>query len=184
MNYKEVKSISLEGYTKEKGDKVKLTYLSWAWAVDKILELDPAANWTFSDPTYYADGSVMVYCSVTAFEKTMTAFLPVLDHRNQPIFGPNAMQINTAMQRCLVKAIALHGLGLYLYQGEDYPENDGQDHIDAMNDAETPEELAGAFGLAWKAIKNPRSRESIRGVYELNKKRLEKGTKNEATQPV
>jgi hypothetical protein len=73
--------------------------------------------------------TVMVFCSVTAFDKTMTAQLPVLDFRNQAIPKPNAMQVNTAMQRCLAKAIALHGLGLYIYQGEDLPEADVLERI-------------------------------------------------------
>ena len=49
---------------------------------------------------------------------------PVLDHRNQPIENANAFQINTSIQRCLAKAIALHGLGLYIFAGEDLPEAD------------------------------------------------------------
>ncbi len=47
---------------------------------------------------------------------------PVLDHRNQTLEQPNAFQINTSIQRCLAKAIALHGLGLYIFRGEDLPE--------------------------------------------------------------
>jgi hypothetical protein len=63
----------------------------------------------------------MVFCSVTAFGKTMTAQLPVLDYQNKAIKNPSAMDVNTAMQRCLAKAIALHGIGLYIYAGEDLP---------------------------------------------------------------
>lgn len=97
------------------------SYLSWAYAVDQLLQLDPAANWEYQTPIMYGD-TMMVACTVTTFGKSMTAHLPVMDHRNNPIPGPNAFQVNTAMQRCLVKAIALHGLGLYLYAGEDLPE--------------------------------------------------------------
>jgi len=64
----------------------------------------------------------MVFCSVMAFGKTMTAQLPVLDFSNKAMKNPDAMAVNTAMQRCLAKAIALHGLGLYIYQGEDLPD--------------------------------------------------------------
>ncbi|MGM9458240.1 DUF1071 domain-containing protein, partial [Lacticaseibacillus rhamnosus] len=53
---------------------------------------------------------------------TLSQVHPVLDNRNKPIEKPNAFQINTSIQRCLAKAIALHGLGLYIYQGEDLPE--------------------------------------------------------------
>ena len=59
----------------------------------------------------------------------MTSQLPVLDFKNQAIKNPNAMHLNTAMQRCLAKAIALHGLGLYIFQGEDLPEGDVLERI-------------------------------------------------------
>jgi hypothetical protein len=65
--------------------------------------------------------TMMVFCSVTAFGKTMTAQLPVLDYQNKAIKNPDAMAVNTAMQRCLAKAIALHGIGLYIYSSEDLP---------------------------------------------------------------
>jgi hypothetical protein len=68
----------------------------------------------------------MIYCTVTAFGISRTAQLPVMDYRNQPIPNPNAFQVNTAMQRCLAKAIALHGIGLYIYNGEDLPPADTQ----------------------------------------------------------
>lgn len=98
-----------------------LSYLSWAFAVDSLLQADPSANWDYPDPTVYADQTVMVHCAVIAFGKTMRAHLPVMDHRNKPITSPNAFDMNTSMQRCLVKAIALHGIGLYIYAGEDLP---------------------------------------------------------------
>jgi hypothetical protein len=66
----------------------------------------------------------MVFCTVEAFGKKMTAQLPVMDYRNKAIANPDAMSVNTAMQRCLAKAIALHGLGLYIYTGEDLPQED------------------------------------------------------------
>jgi hypothetical protein len=97
------------------------TYLSWAWAVDTLLRADPTACWEYGEPMRFNE-SVMVFCTVTAFGKPMTMQLPVIDFRNKPISNPSAMDVNTAMMRCLVKAIALHGLGLYIYAGEDIPE--------------------------------------------------------------
>ena len=63
----------------------------------------------------------MVFCKVTAFGKSRAAQLPVMDFRNRAILNPNAYEVNTAMQRCLAKAISLHGLGMYIYAGEDLP---------------------------------------------------------------
>ena len=97
-----------------------LSYLSWAWAVDQLLSVDENANWEYLEPLSFGD-TLMVRCSVTALGKTMTAQLPVMDYKNKAIHNPNAFDVNTAMQRCLAKAIALHGLGLYIYAGEDVP---------------------------------------------------------------
>jgi len=82
---------------------------------------DPLATWVYQEPVRFGE-TLMVFCSVTAFGKTMQAQLPVMDYRNKAIPSPNAFAVNTAMQRCLVKAIALHGLGLYIYAGEDLPD--------------------------------------------------------------
>lgn len=103
--------------------KNNLSYLSWAWAVDRLLRADPGANWTYNEPVSYGQ-TLMVSCTVTAFDKPMTMQLPVMDYRNKAIANPDAFAVNTAMQRCLVKAIALHGLGLYIYAGEDLPYED------------------------------------------------------------
>ena len=69
----------------------------------------------------------MVFCTVVANDIARTAQLPVMDYRNKAISEPDAFAINTAMQRCLAKAIALHGLGLYIYNGEDVPPDLGAD---------------------------------------------------------
>ena len=66
----------------------------------------------------------MVWVTVIIFEKPMTCQLPVMDHRNKAIPMPDAFQVNTAIMRCMTKALSLHGLGLYIYAGEDVPEGD------------------------------------------------------------
>jgi len=119
-NYQTLRAINVNGHTEKKNN---LTYLSWAWAVDQLLMQDPNATWTYSEPAKFGE-TLMVFCTVTAFGKPMTAQLPVMDYRNKAIPNPDAFAVNTAMQRCLAKAIALHGLGLYIYAGEDLPEED------------------------------------------------------------
>lgn len=103
--------------------KAGLSYLSWAWAVDKLMRADPLANWQFHEPQMFGE-TMMVSCTVTAFGKPLTMHLPVMDHRNKAIPNPNAFDVNKNMMRCLVKAIACHGLGLYIYAGEDLPEGE------------------------------------------------------------
>jgi len=120
MKYTELRKINVSEHIEKKNG---LSYLSWAWAVDTLLQQDPMATWEYKEPKQFGD-TLMVFCSVTAFGKTMTAQLPVLDYRNKAIINPDAMSVNTAMQRCLAKAIALHGIGLYIYSGEDLPESE------------------------------------------------------------
>ena len=117
MKFNELRKINVNDHIEKKNG---LSYLSWAWAVDTLLSHDPAATWTYDEPKAFGK-TLMVFCTVEAFGKKMTAQLPVLDYRNQAIPEPNAMQVNTAMQRCLVKTIALFGIGLYIYAGEDLP---------------------------------------------------------------
>lgn len=100
--------------------KQNLTYLSWPHAVNALMEHDPLANWVFHDPVMYGE-TMMVSCTVTAFNKPITMHLPVMDHRNQAVKSPDAVVVNKNMMRCLVKAIACHGLGLSVYAGEDLP---------------------------------------------------------------
>ena len=118
--FAELAAIDVSKYVEKKQN---LSYLSWAWAVDQLLRRDPAANWTYHDPVRFGD-TMMVSCTVTAFGLPRTCHLPVMDNRNKAIANPDAFAVNTAMQRCLVKAIALHGLGLYIYAGEDVPRAD------------------------------------------------------------
>ena len=106
--------------------KQNLSYLSWAWAWAEALKADPAATFEVKlfDGKAYMDinGTGMVWVTVTIFGKPMTCFLPVMNHRNQPIQNPDAFQVNTAIMRCMTKGLALHGLGLYIYAGEDLPQ--------------------------------------------------------------
>jgi hypothetical protein len=106
--------------------KQGLSYLPWAWAVDLLLRADPTATWEYRDfngapHLTLADGTAMV---VAAFGQSRTMQLPVMDHRNRAIANPDAFAVNTAMQRALVKCVALHGIGLYLYAGEGLPDGD------------------------------------------------------------
>jgi hypothetical protein len=118
--YLELRKINVNDNAEKKG---RFTYLSWAWAVDQLLQLDPMATWEYKEPMKFGD-SMMVFCTVTAFGKSMTAQLPVMNNQNKSMLNPDSFAVNTAMQRCLAKAIALHGLGLYIYAGEDLPEDE------------------------------------------------------------
>ena len=99
-----------------------------------------------------------------------------MDHRNKAISEPDAFQVNTAMQRCLAKAISLHGIGLYIYAGEDLPEEtkeDPTDHLKIVSEAENMEDLKQAFTTAYKALKNnPEAIKQLDAAKEQRKKEL------------
>jgi len=150
MNQTDLLKINVNDHTEKKNG---LTYLSWAWAWAEVLKVDPAA--TYKVEMYanaagsvvpYMDlgNSCMVWVTVTIFGKPMTCQLPILDFRNKPIASPNAFDVNTSIMRCLAKGIALHGLGLYIYAGEDLPETDPAKETSTMGEL-TKKEDAPAY---------------------------------------
>jgi len=102
------------------------SYLSWPFAVAQLRLADPTSTWEvrrFSGLPYLAcEAGVFVEVAVTVQGVCLSQIHPVLDGRNRPLQAPTAFDINTSIMRCLVKAIALHGLGLYIYAGEDLPQ--------------------------------------------------------------
>jgi hypothetical protein len=104
-----------------------LSYLSWAWAWTEVLKVDPQATWEAVEfdgypAKFLPDQSAMVKVIVTIKAHTKSCWLPVMDHRNKAIKNPDAFAINTALVRCMTKAVSMHGLGLHIYAGEDLPE--------------------------------------------------------------
>ena len=150
--YNELRKINVNEHTEKKG---QLTYLSWAWAVDTLLQHDPSAVWEFPEPKYFGD-TVMVFCNVTAFGKTMKMQLPVMDNRNNAISNPDARKISDATMRCLAKCIACFGIGLYIYAGEDLPtgemDNAVADWLAAIDACSTLEELKDVYMKATAAV--------------------------------
>jgi len=109
-----------------------LSYLSWAWAWGILKKHFPDASFekhwfTYSDGysiPYAMDkqGNAFVKVTVTVADAAITEVMPVLNHSNRAVQKPDSFQVNTALQRCLTKAIGLHGLGHYIYAGEDLPD--------------------------------------------------------------
>lgn len=137
--------------TKHIEKKNKFSYLSWVWALDTMYQFDDKAKYEFTERETFPDGTVMVYCNVKIQGITKRGFLPVMDYKNTAVSNPNARQISDAMQRCLVKTIALHGLGLSLYAGEDLPE----DKADKKADTPPVKPLTGEeFLMIQNGLKN------------------------------
>ena len=118
--------INVNGKTEQKNG---LTYLSWAWAWGEIKKLFPDATYTIYENAdgwcYHTDGKtcwVKTGVSVNGIEHI--EYLPVMDFKNKsiPANAVTSFDVNKAIQRSLTKAVARHGLGLYIYAGEDLPE--------------------------------------------------------------
>lgn len=153
---KDLLELNVNEYTETKN---KLKYLSWAWACTKALEHDPEfcyAIQMFDNKPYIYDENLgyMVFTTVTLGGMTKSMQLPVLDGANYPkkateythitstgktfkIEAADMFDINTAIMRCLAKNLALFGLGMYIYRGEDLPEE-----TEDPNNPLTPEEKA------------------------------------------
>jgi hypothetical protein len=152
MNQLDLLKINVNEHTEKKNG---LTYLSWAWAWAEALKADPLATFNvamFGDKCYMEiNGTAMVWVTVTLFGKPIACMLPVMDSSNKPItiagvttvnkYGKeiftilDSFNVNTAIMRCMTKCLALHGLGLYIYAGEDLPET--------AEVAEGPKEVMG-----------------------------------------
>lgn len=111
-----------------------LTYLSWAWAWGETKKRYPEAIYTIYENNdgwnYFTDGKTCwVKTGVTIEGLEHIEYLPVMDYRNKSIPADNvtSFDVNKAIQRSLTKALARHGLGLYIYAGEDLP--DGEEEI-------------------------------------------------------
>lgn len=126
--FKELNAINVNKMTEKKGN---LTYLSWAFAWQEVKKLCPDMNRTVYENAegnnYHTDGrTAWVKVGVTIGGIEHIDYLPIMDARNNaiPVEKVTSFDVNKAIQRSTTKAIGLHGLGLYIYAGEDTPEDD------------------------------------------------------------
>lgn len=124
--FETLNAINVNGHTEKKNG---LTYLSWAWAWAKVKESYPDSFFTiYENPEgliYFHDGrTAWVKTGVTIEGQELIEYLPVMDYNNRSltIDRITSFDVNKAIQRSLTKACARHGLGLYIYAGEDLPE--------------------------------------------------------------
>jgi hypothetical protein len=124
--------------------KNNLTYLSWAWAWGEIKKQHPDATYTIYENkdgwNYHTDGrTCWVKTGMTVQGIEHIEYLPVMDHRNASISADKvtSFDVNKAIQRSLTKAAARHGLGLYIYAGEDLPDDGEEKPVPASKLSET-----------------------------------------------
>ena len=118
----DLSAINVNDHIQKKGN---LSYLSWAWAWSTLMTKYPESYYVFQD-NRTENGTVMVECVLTIHEgeevATRTMWLPVMDHKNKAIVDPDTRAISDTRMRCLVKCLAMFGLGFYIYAGEDIPQ--------------------------------------------------------------
>ena len=126
MDFAELYQTDVRAHIEKKG---KFSYLSWPYAVAELRKNCPDSTWTIShfgdnnQPYCQTDAGCFVEVTVYVNDVGFTQIHPVLNFKNQTVESPNAFEVNTSIQRCLVKAIALAtGIGLHIYAGEDLPE--------------------------------------------------------------
>ncbi len=132
-------AINVNDHLEKKG---QFSYLSWPYAVAQLRLFDETATWEVMRfnglPFLTTDNGTFVEVAVTVKSITLSQIHPVLDNKNKPIITPTVFDINTSIQRCLVKAIALHGLGLNVYAGEDLPATDNSINTNASGQSFKP----------------------------------------------
>ena len=137
--YSEIREINVNKHVEKKGG---LSYLSWAWAWDIFKQEYPEATYKIIKtaeglPYFESNVGAMVYTEVTVAQVTHEMWLPVMDGANKAMkreaytykgkYGEKTcdafdmFDVNKAIMRCLVKNLAMHGLAIYIYAGEDIP---------------------------------------------------------------
>ena len=155
--YEKLAAINVNGHTEKKNG---LTYLSWAWAWAEVKKAFPNATYTIYENAdgwfYHTDGkTAWVKTGVTIEGIEHIEYLPVMDNRNRsiPVANITSFDVNKAIQRSLTKACARHGLGLYIYAGEDLP--------DGEEPEQTPQRTTPARRAAQKATVEPVKQETL-----------------------
>ena len=152
-------AVNVNGHTEKKNG---LTYLSWAWAWAELLKHCPDATYTVYENAqgwnYHTDGrTCWVKTGVTVAGREYIEMLPVMDFKNRSIelAAVTSTDVNKAIQRSLTKAVARHGLGLYIYAGEGIPEAAEDLPADEKPRPEAPSPRANAKPRATVTILSP-----------------------------
>ena len=210
--FKTLNAINVNGHTEKKNTGTQeLTYLSWPWAIAEVKKLYPDAQYTIyrdeNNRPYIEDPDFGLMCmtTVTINGQTHEMWLPVMDGANKAmkrvpytykvwdrrngkwqekqVAAATMFDINKTIMRCLVKNLAMFGLGLYIYAGEDLPESDGDTPAppaavapapqpaakkETKQDGPSNEELQVAFEMIKANIENAPSRQYLNDLHKQN----------------
>ena len=193
--FETLNNINVNGNVEKKNG---LTYLSWAWAWAEVMKKYPNATYrvytrdmiidslgNVSEVNYFTDGkTAWCKCGVEIEGKEIIEMLPIMDYKNKaiPLEQVEAMAVNKTIQRCLTKAIARHGLGLYIYAGEDLPESEQEvenakrkEYIDYIKE-HTSEyiDLYKSKGKSFNSNLESETTEKLKNMVEYGKKLFDK----------
>lgn len=207
--FEELFAINVNEHTEKRDNgKVELTYLSWSWAWAEFKKRCPNAKYEikmFNGLPYVFDEKTgyMVFTSVTVDDVTHDMWLPVMDSNNKAMkdkpydyttkFGKKTVaaatmfDVNKTIMRCLVKNLAMFGLGLYIYSGEDLPEQEQREEtpkkaepktdVDNVEFA-TKEQIEILKALGYKGSKKPETMTTKEADYYIQMGRvMKKGVK-------
>jgi hypothetical protein len=172
--FETLNAVNVNKFTEKKNG---LTYLSWAFAWQAVKEKYPDASYTIYENNdgwnYFTDGrTCWVKTGVTINGLEHIEYLPVMDFRNQSISAEKvtSFDVNKAIQRSLTKACARHGLGLYVYAGEDLPisESEEKEREQAEKEQKANKEMQEAFELIKANIENAPSRAYLLDLKKNN----------------
>ena len=169
--YGQLSDIDVSEHVKQKG---AYDYLSWTHAVDALKKVYPKAQIEVmtSDeghPFFKTEVGFFVQVKVTVDGLACAEWLPVLDNRNKVLKQPDAYQVNTSIKRCMTKAIALHGLGINVYAGEDLRQYDVEDPEDPEDSPSTTNGKSKSKPTTKKSSTDKKKVEA-NGSQGLNKK--------------
>lgn len=171
----ELNNINVNGKTEKKNG---LTYLSWAWAWGEVKKLHPDATYTIYENAdglfYHTDGKTCwVKTGVTVNGVEHIEYLPVMDFKNRsiPVEQVTSFDVNKAIQRSLTKAVARHGLGLYIYAGEDLPESEAPEEKPAAVPAP---KCADCGGMLYPIKKRDGTMWSVNDMAEYSLRRFDR----------
>lgn len=171
----ELNNINVNGKTEKKNG---LTYLSWAWAWGEVKKLHPDATYTIYENAdglfYHTDGKTCwVKTGVTVNDVEHIEYLPVMDFKNRsiPVEQVTSFDVNKAIQRSLTKAVARHGLGLYIYAGEDLPESEAPEEKPA---AVPSPKCADCGGMLYPIKKRDGTMWSVNDMAEYSLRRFDR----------
>ena len=168
-------AVNVNEHTEKKNG---LTYLSWAWAWAEIKKKHPDATYTIYEDDngcfYHSDGkTAWVKTGVTVNGIEHIEYLPIMDARNRSINFDNvtSVDVNKTIQRSLTKACARHGLGLYVYAGEDLPEDSGAQSDQYKTGKPYPTVTCAGCGKEIKPTRNSKGQiQSVQDQVEFSQK--------------